>query len=125
MKQFTGIDHPAIAVSDLDESADWYAVTLGYEKFFKEDEKSVWILKAPDGTFLEMMQQDDSNRPERNVLTSGFSHLALRVSNLDEAIAELDEKGVKWISDVFGAIGGGKLRNFEDPDGNMLQIVER
>lgn len=125
MKQLIGIDHPAIAVSDLQASADWYANILGYEKYHEEKEKNVWILKTPDGAFLEMMQQDNSKRPERNVLTSGFSHLALRVTNLEEAIKELDSKGVKWISEIFPAIGGGNLRNFEDPDGNMLQIVQR
>ncbi|MCC5930669.1 MAG: VOC family protein [Cyclobacteriaceae bacterium] len=120
-----GIDHPAIAADNLDLLSDWYHGVLGYEKHFYNPEKNVWILKAPDGTFLEMMQKDDSPRPKRNVLTSGLSHLAYRVDNLDNAIKFLDDHKVEWISDVVDAIGGGKLRSFNDPEGNMLQVVQR
>ncbi len=83
------------------------------------------MIKAQDGSFIEMMQQDENPRPQRTVLTSGLSHIAFRVKNLDSAIEELDKHKVKWISEVLPAIGGGRLRTFVDPDGNMLQIVER
>lgn len=125
MKEFVGVDHPAIAVDDLQAAVKWYHEVLGYEKFFELKEKNVWIIKAPDGTFIEMMQKDDTERPIRTVLTSGLSHLAFRVTNLKDAMAFLDSKGVKWLGDVAPAIGGGNLRSFEDPDGNMLQIVQR
>lgn len=121
----TGVDHPAIAADNLEELTNWYCDTLGYEKFFKHPEKPVWIIKSPDGSFIEMMQKDDTTRPNRSVLTPGISHLAFRVKNLQEAIAMLEKKNVKWISEVVDAIGGGKLKSFEDPEGNMLQIVDR
>ena len=125
MKPIIGIDHPAVSAENLETLAQWYYEVLGYEKYFFDGEKNVWILKSPDGTFLEMMQKDDTARPERTVLSPGFSHLALRVNNLDEAISYLNDKKVKWISEVVGAIGGGQLRSFEDPEGNMLQVVAR
>ena len=125
MKLITGIDHPAVAADNLETLAKWYNEVLDYEKYFFDEEKNVWILKAPDGTYLEMMQKDQNPRPERTVLTPGFSHLALRVEDLDNAISYLDSKNVTWISDVVGAIGGGQLRSFEDPEGNMLQVVQR
>lgn len=121
---FTGIDHPAIAANDVEKLAAWYCEVLGYEVFYK-DEQPVYIIKAADGTFIELMPKDDNARQERTVCTPGYSHLALRVSDLEAAIKKLEEAGVIWTSDVFGAKGGGQLRNFEDPDGNMLQIVER
>jgi glyoxylase I family protein len=125
MKQLTGIDHPAIAAENLDTLAQWYCDVLGYTRHYYEQEKQVWILGGQDGTFIEMMQKDDNDRPHRTVLTPGFSHLALRVDDLEAAIDYLDAKNVRWISDVVGAIGGGKLRSFEDPEGNMLQVVQR
>jgi glyoxylase I family protein len=122
--KITGIDHPAVAATHVDQLADWYCEVLGYTKYFR-DEKPVWILKAPDNTLLEVMPKDDTPRPTRTTWTPGWSHLALRVENLEKAIAFLDSKKVAWNSEIINAIGGGRVRTFSDPDGNMLQIVER
>jgi glyoxylase I family protein len=123
--ELKGIDHPAIAADNLDALADWYCNVLGYNKFFKNEERRVWIIQAPDGTFIEMMQNDGTDRPKRTILAPGMSHLALRVSDLSKAIAHLDQHSVRWISDVVPAIGGGHLRTFEDLEGNVLQVVQR
>ena len=121
---FLGLDHPAIAVKDVEKMTRWYCDVLGYEIFFRTD-KPVSILKSPDGSFIEIMPDDGSPRPVRHVNTPGLSHLALRVSDMDKAIAELDKHQVPWQGDEFEATGGGRLRNFADPEGNMLQIVQR
>ena len=124
MSRIIGIDHPALAAEDVDRLSDWYCDVLGYEKVVRHD-KPVWILRAPDGTLLEVMPQDDTPRPVRTTWTPGWSHLALRVDDFDAAAAELQQKGVEWSGDEMGAIGGGRVRNFFDPEGNMLQILER
>lgn len=122
--KITGVDHPAVAATDVDQLADWYCEVLGYAKYFRHD-KPVWILKAPDNTLLEIMPIDNTARPTRTTWTPGWSHVALRVENLEKAIAYLDNKGIKWGGEVMNAIGGGKVRNLFDPEGNMLQILER
>ncbi len=86
--QLLGIDHPAIAVSDVEELTNWYCNVLGYERHFHH-EKPIWILRAPDGSLLEVMPQDDSPRPDRTTLTSGWSHVALRVKDIKQAIEHL------------------------------------
>ena len=121
---FLGVDHPAIAVNDVEKITKWYCDVLGYEVLVRID-KPVYIIKAPDGTYMEVMPEDGSPRPLRNVCTPGWSHLALRVSDMDKAIAELDKHNVPWEGPEFGAVGGGRIRNFFDPEGNMLQIVQR
>lgn len=124
MNQLTGIDHPAVAAEDVDELADWYCRVLGYRKAFRH-EKPVWMLQAPDGTLLEVMPRDETPRPERTTWTPGWSHLALRVRDFDAAVRYLDDRGVRWTGEAVEAIGGGRVRSFRDPDGNMLQIVTR
>ena len=119
-----GIDHPALAAKDVDALADWYCDILGYTRVFRHD-KPVWILRAPDNTLLEIMPQDETPRPQRTTWTPGWSHLALRVADFSAAEQYLTEKGVEWTGEATGAIGGGRVRNFADPDGNMLQILER
>lgn len=122
--KISGIDHPAIAVGDVDEIAQWYCSVLGFEKEYRNNDP-VWILRAPDGTLLEVLPEDDTPRPVRTTWTPGWSHLALRVDDIDQAIAHLDNRNVNWLGEKMEAIGGGKVRSFSDPEGNMLQIVER
>jgi glyoxylase I family protein len=71
------------------------------------------------------MPKDNTPRPDRTTWTPGWSHLALRVSDIEKAIDYLEGKGITWGGDLINAIGGGRVRTFHDPDGNMLQIVER
>lgn len=124
MKHFIGLDHPAVAARDVEALADWYCDVLGYEKVFRNDQP-VWMLRAPDDTLLEVMPVDDTPRPRRTTQTPGWSHLALRVSDFEAALRALEEKGVAWTSETLEAVGGGRLRSFEDPEGNMLQVLER
>ena len=121
---FTGIDHPALAAEDVVSLTQWYCDVLGYEIFAKTD-KPIFIIKAPDSTYIEMMPKDETLRPERTINTPGWSHLALRVNNMDAAIAALDNKGVAWTGAEFEAVGGGRIRNLTDPEGNLIQIVQR
>jgi glyoxylase I family protein len=122
--KFLGIDHPAVAADDVEKLSDWYCEVFGYEKWFKHP-KPVWMLKAPDNTLLEIMPKDETLRQNRTTWTPGWSHLALRVENIEEAIAFLDTKGITWGGEVINAIGGGKVRNAFDGEGNMIQILER
>jgi glyoxylase I family protein len=119
-----GIDHPAVAADDVEKLSDWYCEMLGYEKWFRH-EKPVWMLKAPDNTLLEIMPKDETLRQSRTTWTPGWSHLALRVENIEEAIAFLDTKGIIWGGEIINAIGGGKVRNALDLEGNMIQILQR
>jgi glyoxylase I family protein len=121
---FSGIDHTAIAADNVEKLAKWYCEVLGYEVYLKT-EKPVYMIIAPDRTLIEIMPKDENLRPNRTVCTPGWSHLALRVSDMDKAIAALDKSGVKWEGDEFEAVGGGRIRNFLDIEGNMVQIVQR
>lgn len=125
----TGIDHPGLAADDVEALADWYCLVLGYVKWFRhrnaDPAKPVWMLRAPDGTLLEIMPKDDTARPQRTTWTPGWSHLALRVGDINEAISYLDAKGIRWGGETIEAIGGGHVRTFYDPEGNMLQLIQR
>jgi glyoxylase I family protein len=121
---FSGIDHPAVAAEDVDALARWYCELLGYREVYRH-EKPVWILGAADGTLLEIMPRDDTPRPERTTWTPGWSHLAIRVPDFEAAERYLIEKGVAFTGEEAQAMGGGRVRSFLDPEGNMLQIVER
>jgi len=122
--KFLGVDHPAVAADDVEKLADWYCNTFGYKKYFRHD-KPVWMLLAPDNSLLEVMPKDSTTRVARTTWTPGWSHVALRVENLDKAVSALDKQGVSWDGETVEAIGGGRVRSLYDPEGNMLQILER
>ncbi len=124
METIAGIDHPAIAVADVDRFAEWCCRVLEYRKVCRLS-KPVWILRAPDGTWLEVMPQDDTPRPARTTWTPGWSHLALRVKDFDQAVSLLESRGVVFDGPEAPAAGGGRVRSFSDPEGNLWQIVER
>lgn len=119
-----GIDHPAIAAKDAPGLAKWYVETLGF-KISATAENGTHILGSPDGVFLEIMPEDGSPKAPRSVFTQGMSHLALRVKDYDAAEKALEAAGIKWTNPQGKAVGGGVLRNFLDPEGNILQIVQR
>ena len=126
---FLGVDHPAVAADDVERLTDWYCTALGYKKWFRHENpntaKVVWMLRAPDNTLLEIMPKDETARPTRTTWTPGWSHLALRVHDIEQAITWLDQHQVSWGGNLVNAIGGGRVRNFFDPEGNMLQLLER
>lgn len=126
MKSFKirGIDHPAVAANDVDELADWYCSVLGYERLFRDD-RPIWLLQAEDGTILEILPKDDNPRPVRTNLTPGWSHVAFKVDDIEAAIEHLDSHHIRWSSVLSPATGGGRVRTFFDPEGNVLQILQR
>ncbi len=119
-----GVDHPAVAAENVDTLADWYCEALGFEKLFRDD-RPIWLLKAPDGVILEILPIDANPRPVRTNLTPGWSHVAFGVDDIEIGIAHLDTYNVVWTSPLSPATGGGQVRTFKDPEGNVLQLIER
>jgi predicted enzyme related to lactoylglutathione lyase len=79
------------------------------------------------GAMIELMAKKHDGPPPIEVPTHcpGLRHLALRVTNFDEAKNKLASAGATFIGEVGRAVGGGKIQSFRDPEGNELQIVER
>ena len=130
MQIATRLDHAAIAVTDVDAAVEWYGKVLGFVLVAKgaPGQKACLIgLKSElnAGMMIEVMQKNDSPAHARNVVDPGLSHLAFSVSDFDAALAHLKSSNVKFLGDIVQAVGGGRLISFADPDGIMLQIVER
>lgn len=119
-----GIDHPAVAAENVESLSNWYCDVLGFKVIFK-DPRPIWLLKAPDGVILEVLPIDNNPRPVRTNLTPGWSHVAFGVNDIEAGIAHLDKHNIRWTSVLSPATGGGKVRTFLDPEGNVLQLIER
>jgi len=127
--QYITIDHPAISCNDVNRQVEWYCKNLGMKLIFNDGKTPPSVLLAYESseTMLELMPVKDPgpSPAETPRFQPGLRHLALRVSNFDEAYARLKNLGVKFLFQPVQAVGGGKVVSFRDPEGNELQIVER
>ena len=127
------IDHIGIAVKNLSESAKLYEL-LGIQSTGIEEvaEQKVKVCFLPVGdSEIELLETTSPDGPIARYIEKngeGIQHLALRVDNLEAALAELKNKGVRLIDEKprYGA-GGAKIA-FVHPKatgGILLELSER
>jgi len=120
------VEHIAIAVDSIAESAKMLRDTFGIEIEYEEDRPTARLAMLPIGeTYLELLQ---GNSPDSAVTRwidskgTGLFHICFEVADIDAALAELKQKGVK-LRDETPRIGhGGSRIAFIDPacTGNVL-----
>jgi glyoxylase I family protein len=122
---FAGLDHAAIAARDPAGLADWYCEMLGFRALSDNGKpRPTRLLAGSGGGMIEMMPDDETPPPGRELFDRGISHLAIRVSDLEAALTHLRRAGVE-VAEPVPAAGGGRVASFNDPEGNVLQVVER
>ncbi len=128
------IDHLGIAVPNLDEGKKFWADVMGLKlegtetveeqkvttAFLPVGESEVELLvsTAPDGPIAKFIEKKGP----------GFQHVAFRVENIEEALAELQEKGVALIDKTPRMGAGGAKIAFLHPKatgGVLVEISER
>jgi glyoxylase I family protein len=118
---FHGLEHTAIASPDPKRLAEWYVDHLGFVINFQYD--VFYFVKAPNGSMLEIIPSEGAP-PENKFKTPGIRHLAIAVSDFDQAHANLKSRGVKFLGDAYEN-QGNRLVFFEDGDGNILHLIAR
>ena len=128
------VDHIGIAVKSLDETLKFYQEMLGLELQGEEvvEEQKVKVAFLPLGdTEVELLESTDPEGPIAKFIDKkgeGIQHIAFRVENIEEAIAELMSKGVKMIDEKprYGA-GGAKIAfcHPKSTNGVLVEISER
>lgn len=144
---FSGVHHTGIIVKNLDRSIYFYHDVLGLEfsnepsPWFEGEElaegvgvpgarlRQVCLLAGSDT--VELLEY--SNRigvdtpPTQNHL--GAMHIALKVEDIEAKKAELEAKGVTFLSEIRtvdeGVLAGWKWVYFLDPDGITLELVQQ
>jgi catechol 2,3-dioxygenase-like lactoylglutathione lyase family enzyme len=124
-------DHIALACRDVEAVRAWYERVLGFQVAVHKPPtraggQSAYLIGLQGTpTKLELMEDNGLPPPGREMKTRGLSHLALAVPSFAEWEARLTLRGVTWLGTAVEATGGGRLRSFQDLEGNVLQIVER
>lgn len=124
------IDHLGIAVNSIEQGRSFWSDVLGlpYDgsetvaeqkvttAFFPVGESEVELLESvtPDGPVAKFIEKKGE----------GIQHVAFRVENIDEALDELKQKGVKLIDEQPRIGAGGAKIAFLHPKATGGVLVE-
>ncbi len=128
------IDHIGIAVNNTEDGKNFWSGILGLDfegdetvdtqkvktAFFPVGESEVELLEstAPDGPIAKFIEKKGQ----------GIQHIAFRVADIEAALAELKQKGVKLIDETPRMGAGGAKIAFLHPKataGVLVELCER
>jgi methylmalonyl-CoA/ethylmalonyl-CoA epimerase len=128
------IDHLGIAVNSIEQAGAFWTDALGLPlegsetvaeqkvttAFFPVGESEVELLEstAPDGPIARYIEKRGQ----------GIQHVAFRVDNIENALAELKAKGIRLIDEAPRAGAGGAKIAFLHPkatNGVLVELCER
>lgn len=129
--KLSAIHHVAIIVSDYEKAKDFYVNKLGFEIIRENyrNERSDWKidLKTGDGPkAIELEIFVESNPPIRITRPEacGLRHLSFQVDNINIAVQELQQQGIKCEPVRIDEYSHKKMTFFFDPDGLPLELHE-
>ncbi|WP_114009368.1 VOC family protein [Cohaesibacter intestini] len=139
----TNIRHTGLVVQDLDKSLHFWCDVMGFTVARRMDEAGPHIdaimelddvavttvkLAAPDGNLLELLKftsHPDKPDWEGSPVSTGLTHMAFTVSDLEATCATLLQHGVRLHSDIqVSPDGMAKLVYCRGPEGLILELVE-
>ncbi len=128
------VDHIGIAVKDLDETLKFYEDVLGIKCVSTEvvEEQKVKVAFLPIGdTEVELLESTEEDGPISKFIEKrgeGIQHIAYRVDDIEKAIKELKEKGIRLIDEKPRYGAGGARIAFLHPKstfGVLIELCER
>ena len=124
------IDHLGIAVNSVEEGKKFWSDVLGLEFEGAEtvEEQKVTTAFFPVGqSEVELLESTSPDGPVAKYIEKkgqGIQHIAFRVENIDEALEELKEKGIRLIDEKPRKGAGGARIAFLHPKATGGVLVE-
>jgi glyoxylase I family protein len=126
MRTEFSIEHIGLAAQDTVALKNWYERAFGARVVYMNAEMpSAFIIEMPGGAWIEIYQGSYGMKEIADNKLQGWRHIALRVASIENARHELQRRGVKFTEQIKPAGGGGRVLFFQDPEGNLLHLVER
>ncbi|NLP18787.1 MAG: methylmalonyl-CoA epimerase [Firmicutes bacterium] len=126
----TRIDHIGIAVKDLEEAAEIYRDFLQLEVTDIEEvpDQKVKVAFIPVGdSEVELLEPTTEDSPVAKFIEKrgeGIHHMALRVDNLEEALARAQAAGIRLIDKTPRPGAGGARIAFLHPRSSNRVLIE-
>jgi methylmalonyl-CoA/ethylmalonyl-CoA epimerase len=127
------LEHIGIATRSLDESLGFWRDALGLEVTHTEvvEEQGVRVAMLPVGEpRIELLEPTSADSPVGRFLEkrgAGIHHIAVRVTDIRAALAQLKEKGAQLIDETPRVGANNCLVAFVHPataGGVLLELVE-
>ena len=128
------IDHIGIAVRSIEEGGKFFTDILGLklQKLETVEEQKVKTAFFPiTGSELELLESTEPDGPVAKFIEArgeGVQHIAFRVEDIDGALKELKEKGVRLIDQEPRKGAGGARIAFIHPKethGVLVELCEK
>ena len=128
------IDQIGIAVNSIDEAMKFWEGALGVKCHGVEEvaEQKVKTAFLPiDDSEIELLEGTSEDSPVSKFIAKngqGIQHIAIRVADIEAALAELKEKGVRLIDEKPRIGAGGAKIAFLHPKatgGVLLELCQR
>lgn len=129
-----GIDHLGIAVKNMDDGKIFWSDILGLEFAGKETVEAQKVTTGfmPVGeSEIELLESTSPDGPVAKYIEKkgeGIQHVAFRVDNIEQALQELKDKGVRLIDKKPRKGAGGAKIAFLHPKataGVLVELCER
>lgn len=108
-------------VSDLDVAKQFYVDTLGL-KLVKTAER--WLILDVSGNQFILMAGGRPVAEREPYGTECATVLCFLSEDIDRDYEALKSKGVRFFSEV-NVVAEGKYVGFQDPDGNLLELIQK
>lgn len=124
------IEHIGIAITSLEEAIPYYENTLGLKCYAIEevaDQKVKTAFFMVGQTKIELLESTDPEGPIGKFIEKkgpGVHHLAFAVNNVNDALAELNEKGVQLIDKTARKGAEGLQIGFLHPKSTLSVLTE-
>lgn len=129
MLKLNRVQHVAIICSNYPISKKFYTEILGLEivqEVYRSERKSYKLDLSIKGNYqIELFSFPDAPPRPSFPEAMGLRHLAFEVDDLQEAVNELNLKGVITESIRVDEYTGKRFVFFADPDGLPLELYER
>lgn len=139
----SAIRHTGLVVADLERALHFWCDVLGFKVVKQMDESGPHIdammglrdvrvttakLAAPDGNLIELLRfhsHPDQPQWDGTPHSTGFTHIALTVDDLDQLVSKLTLEGVSFPAPPQRSPDGNvKVIYAQGPEGVLLELVE-
>lgn len=128
------IDHIGIAVKGIEQAGKFYTDILGLKiediENVADQKVNVAFIPITDSE-VELLESTEPDGPVAKYISArgeGVQHIAFRVEDIDKALEELKERGVRLIDQTPRKGAGGARIAFIHPketNGVLVEICER
>ena len=116
----TQLGNVTVTVRDLDDALSFYNGVLGLRVAFY-DKKHRWLCFDTGRTTLSLTTPWNARAKKLIGVQTGVS---FNVVDLRKTYTRLKKRGVKFLLPPRKEPWGGRLANFEDPDGNQYFLLQ-